>query len=102
MQLHEKSVFLLFRPHCVRFEAPFLIEYSNKHPLSYEIPVNDHLIHIFRRHRYWIDFIIRNVICPIIEGFYCLVFPSPEVISSPLPSATANSAAVFASCSIGL
>lgn len=38
MQLHEKSVFLLFRPHCVRFEAPFLIEYSNKHPLSYEIP----------------------------------------------------------------
>ena len=22
----------------VRFEAPFLIEYSNKHPLSYEIP----------------------------------------------------------------
>lgn len=38
MQLHEKSVFLLFRPHCARFEAPFLIEYSNKHPLSYEIP----------------------------------------------------------------
>ena len=38
-------------------------------------PVNDHLIHIFRRHRDWIDFIIRNVICPVIEGFYCLVFP---------------------------
>ena len=38
MKQKEKSVFLLFRPHCVRFEAPFLIEYSNKHPLSYEIP----------------------------------------------------------------
>jgi len=38
-------------------------------------PINDHLIHIFRCHRNWIDFIIRNVICPVIESFYRLVFP---------------------------
>lgn len=38
MQLHKEPVSLLFRSHCVRFEAPFLIEYSNRHPLSYEIP----------------------------------------------------------------